>query len=148
MARLVVNNKITSGRALVPGKILQISSFTIGTRPAVKTKAVSRIAKNHLCINPESVDKMDPADIPSLNEFLDHITALGVATDYDLIGLKPNQREIRSPPVTHLVTVVEEQVEDTAPPMLNKPCSDLRALRAEHPSSRKDHLSSEHRIRH
>ena len=118
MARLVVNDKITSGRALVPGQILQIGSFTMGARPAVKPKAVSQIAKNHLHINPESVDKMDPADISSLNEFLDCIAALGVATDYDLIGHKPDQREIRSPPVTHLVTVVEEQVEDTAPPIL------------------------------
>ena len=49
---------------------------------------------------------------------LDRIATLGVATDYDLIGLKPDQREIESPPVTHLVTVVEEQVGDTAPPML------------------------------
>ena len=61
---------------------------------------------------------MDPAGISSLNELLDRIAALGVATDYDLIGLKPDQREMRSPPVTHLLTVVEEQVEDTAPPML------------------------------
>ena len=61
---------------------------------------------------------MDPADVSCLNELLDRIAALGVATDYDLVGLKPDQREIRSPPVTHLVTVVEEQVEDTTPPML------------------------------
>ena len=61
---------------------------------------------------------MDPTDISSLNELLDRITTLGVTTDYDLIGLKPDQREIMSPPVTHLVTVVEGQVEDTAPPML------------------------------
>ena len=61
---------------------------------------------------------MDPTDIFSLNELLDRIAALEVAIDYNLIGLKPDQREIRSPPITHLVTVVEEQVEDTAPPML------------------------------
>ena len=118
MARLVVNDKINSGRALVPGQILQIGSFTMGARPAVKPKAVPQITKNHLGINPESVDKMDPAGISSLNELLDRIAALGVATDYDLIGLKPGHREIKSPPVTHLVTVVEEQVDDTSPPML------------------------------
>ena len=61
---------------------------------------------------------MDLADASSLNKLLDRIAALGVATDYDLIGLKPDQREIRCPPVTHLVNVMEEQVEDTAPPML------------------------------
>ena len=81
MARLVINDKITSGRALVPGQVLQIGSFTMGARPAVKPKAVPRIAKDHLRINPESVDKMDPADVSSLNELLDRIAALGVATD-------------------------------------------------------------------
>ena len=67
MAHLVINDKITSGKALVPGKILQIDNFTIGTCPAIKPKAVPWIAKNHLRINPESVDKMDPADDSSLN---------------------------------------------------------------------------------
>ena len=61
---------------------------------------------------------MDPTDVSSLNELLDRIAALGVATDYDRIGLKPDQREIRSPPITHLVAVVEEQAENTSPPKL------------------------------
>ena len=52
---------------------------------------------------------MDPMELSSLNELLDRIAALGVATDYDRIGLKPDQREINSPPVTHHIVVVEEQ---------------------------------------
>ena len=44
-----------------------------------------------------------------MNELLDHIATLGVATDYDWIGLKSDQREINSPPVTHEIVVVEEQ---------------------------------------
>ena len=52
---------------------------------------------------------MDPMELSSLNELLDRIAALGVATDYDRIGLKPDQREIESPPVTHQLAVVEEQ---------------------------------------
>ena len=52
---------------------------------------------------------MDPTELASLNKLLDHIAALGVATDYDRIGLKPDQREINSPPVTHHIAVVEEQ---------------------------------------
>ena len=47
--------------------------------------------------------------LSSLNELLDRIAALGVATDYDRIGLKPDQREINSPPITHQIAVVEEQ---------------------------------------
>src|SRR4051812_4290244 len=55
---------------------------------------------------------MDPMELSSLNELLDRITALGVATGYDRIGLKPDQREINSPPVTHHIAVVEEQCGD------------------------------------
>ena len=40
---------------------------------------------------------------------MDHIAALGVATDYDQIGPKPDLREINSPQVTHHVAVVEAQ---------------------------------------
>ena len=53
-----------------------------------------------------------------MNELLDRIAALGVATDYDRIGLKPDQREIKSPPIIHLVAVVVEQAENTSPPKL------------------------------
>ena len=47
-------------------------------------------------------------ELSSLNELLDHIATLGVATDYDQIGLKPDLREINSPQATHHVVVVEE----------------------------------------
>ena len=55
---------------------------------------------------------MDPIELSSLNELLDRIAALGVATDYDQIGPKPNLREINSPQVTHHVAVVEGQCGD------------------------------------
>jgi len=58
---------------------------------------------------------MDPMELSSLNELLDRIAALGVATDYYRIGLKPDQREINSPPVTHHVEVVEEQCGESSP---------------------------------
>ena len=51
---------------------------------------------------------MDPMELSSLNELLDRIAALGVSTDYDRIGLKPDQRDISSPPATHEVAIVEE----------------------------------------
>ena len=53
-------------------------------------------------------------ELSSLNELLDRIAALGVATDYDRIGLKPDQREINSPLVTHHIAVVEEQCIDSS----------------------------------
>ena len=51
---------------------------------------------------------MVPMEFSSLNELLDRIATLGVAMDYDQIGLKPDQRDIRSPPATHEIAVVEE----------------------------------------
>jgi hypothetical protein len=108
MARLVIIDKITSGRSLTSGQVLQLGSFTVGASMAIKPTAPPVIAKHHPRIGLEHSEKMDPADVPSLNELLDCIAALGLSTDYDRIGLKPNQREINSPPITHLVAVVEE----------------------------------------
>ena len=53
-------------------------------------------------------------ELSSVNELLDRIAALGVATDYDQIGLKTDLREINSPQATHHVTVVEEQCGDSS----------------------------------
>ena len=55
-----------------------------------------------------SAEQMDPMELSSLNELLDRIAAMGVAMDYDRIGLKPDQRDIRSPPATYEIAVVEE----------------------------------------
>ena len=38
--------------------------------------------------------------------------------EYDWIGLKSNQCEIKSPPITHLVMVVEERAKNTSSPKL------------------------------
>ena len=69
----------------------------------------SRVIKNNLHVISEFTKQMDPMELSSLNELLDSIIALGVARDYDRIGLKPDQREINSPSVTHQIEVVEEQ---------------------------------------
>ena len=54
-------------------------------------------------------------ELSSLNELLDRIAALGVATDYNQIGLKLDPREVDSPQVTHHVEVVEEQCGESSP---------------------------------
>ena len=69
----------------------------------------SRVIENSLHVGSGFVEQMDPMELSSLNKLLDRIAALGVAIDYDRIGLKPHQREINSPPVTHHIAVVEEQ---------------------------------------
>ena len=60
MARLVINDNITSGRALAPGQVLQLGGFTMGARLAIKPKATLEIDKECLLIGLEHPEKMDP----------------------------------------------------------------------------------------
>ena len=108
MHHLVVKNNITAGGALAVGQTLQLASFIVTARSAAAPTMTSRFIENSLHVGSEFAEQMDPMQLSSLNELLDRIAALGVATDYDRIGLKPDQREINSPPVTHHVAVVEE----------------------------------------
>ena len=109
MARLVVKDNITSGGALAVGQTLRLGGFVMTARSAAAPTMTSRVIENSLNIVSKFAEQMDPMELSSLNELLDRIAALGVATDYDRIGLKPDQREINSPPVTHQIEVVEEQ---------------------------------------
>ena len=86
----------------------------MSARSAVAPTMTSRVIENSLHVGSEFVEQMDPMELSSLNELLDRIAALGVATNYDRIGLKPDQREINSPPVTHQIAVVEEQCSDSS----------------------------------
>ena len=75
---------------------------------AVALTMASRVINHNLRVSSELAEQMDPMELSSLNEILDRIAALGVATDYDRIGFKPDQRDIKSPPVTHEIAAVEE----------------------------------------
>ena len=57
----------------------------------------SRVIKSDLHVNSELSEQLDPMELSSVNELLDRIAALGVATDYSQIGLKTDLREINSP---------------------------------------------------
>ena len=80
----------------------------------------SQVIKNRLRVSSEYAEKMDPMELSSLNGLLDRIAALGVASNYDQIGLKPDQREIESPPITHQIEVVEEQYDNPSPLLRTK----------------------------
>ena len=69
---------------------------------AAASMMTSRVIESNLHANSELAEQFDPMELSSLNELLDHIAALGVAIDYDQIGLKPDPGEINSPQVTHL----------------------------------------------
>ena len=60
---------------------------------AVAPTMTSQVIKNSLHVGSGFAEQMDPMELSSLNELLDRIAALGVATDYDRIGLKHDQRE-------------------------------------------------------
>ena len=79
---------------------------------AVAPTMASWVITHKLRINLELAQQMDPIELSSLNKLLDCIAALGVAMDYDRIGLKPDQRDIKSLPATHEIAVVEEPHKD------------------------------------
>ena len=112
MPNLIVKNNITTGGALAVGQTLRLGSFIMTARSAAAPTMTSQVIENRLRVDSEYSKRMDPAELSSLNELLDRIAALGVAMAYDWIGLKPDQREINSPSVTHHVAVVEEQCGD------------------------------------
>ena len=88
MARLVVKDDIISGGALAVGQILQLGGFIMAAPLAVAPMMASRVITHNLRINSELAEQMDLIELSSLNDLLDRIAALGVATDYDRIGLK------------------------------------------------------------
>ena len=108
MARLVVKDNITSGGVLAVGQTLQLGGFIMAAPSAVAPTMASRVITHSLHVDSELAEQMDPMELSSLNELLDRITALGDATDYDRIGLKPDQRDIKSLSATHEIAVVEE----------------------------------------
>ena len=109
MARLAIKDSITSGGSLAVGQTLRLGGFVMAARLFVALTMTSQVIKNKLCVSPEFTEQMDSMELSSLNELLDRIAALGVIMDYDRIGLKPDLREINSPPVTHQIAVMEEQ---------------------------------------
>ena len=74
----------------------------------------SRVIKSDLHVNSELSEQLDLMELSYVNELLDRIAALGVATDYDQIGLKTDLRDINSPQATHHVAVVEEPRDDSS----------------------------------
>ena len=79
------------------------------TCSAAAPTMTSRVIESNLHVSSDLAEQLDPMELSSLNELLDRIAALGVATDYNQIGLKTDLREINSPQVTHHIAVVEEQ---------------------------------------
>src|SRR3954470_16483405 len=97
---------------LVVDQTRRLGGFLMTACSAVAPTVASRVIKSNLHVSSELVEQLDPMELSSINEVLDRLAAQGVATDYDLVGLKPDLREINSPQVTHHVAVVEAQCGD------------------------------------
>ena len=82
---------------LAVGQTLRLGGFLMTACSAAAPTMTSRVIESNLHINSELAEQLYPMELSSLNELLDRISALGVATDYDQIGPKPDLREINSP---------------------------------------------------
>ena len=102
-------------RALAAGQTVRLGGFLMTAYSATAPTMTSQVIKSDLHVNSEFAEQLDPMELSSVNKLLDRIAALGVATDYDQIGLKTDLREINSPQATHHVVVVEEQRGDSSP---------------------------------
>ena len=100
--------------ALAAVQTIRLGGFLMTACSAAAPTMTSRVIKSDLHVNSEFTEQLDPMELSSVNELLDRIAALGVATDYDQIGLKTDLREINSPEATHHVVVVEEQCGDSS----------------------------------
>src|SRR3954465_6764439 len=102
---------ITKG-ALAVGQTLRLGGFLTTACSSVAPMVTSRVIESNLHVSSELAEQLVPMELSFVNELLDRIAALGVATNYDQVGLKPDLREINSPQVTHHVAVVEAQCGD------------------------------------
>ena len=100
--------------ALAIGQTLRLGGFLMTACLATAPTMTSQVIKTDLHVSSEFAEQLDPIELSSVNELLDCIATLGVATDYDQIALKTDLREINSPQVTHHVVVVEEQCDDSS----------------------------------
>ena len=73
---------VTKG-ALAVGQTLWLGDFLMTACSAVAPTVTSRVTKSNLHVSSELVEQLDPIELPSANELLDRIAALGVTTDYD-----------------------------------------------------------------
>ena len=112
MPRPVFKDGTVAKGALAVGQTLRLGGFLMTACSASAPTMTSQAIENNLHVNSELAKQLDPIELSSINKLLDRFAALGVATDYDQIGPKPDLREINSPQVTHHVAVVEGQCGD------------------------------------
>ena len=100
MPRPVFKDGTVAKGALALVQTLRLGGFLMTACSASAPTMTSRAIENNLHVSSELAKQLDPMELSSVNELLGHFAALGVATDYDQIGPKPDLSEIISPQVT------------------------------------------------
>ena len=83
MSHPVFKDGVVAKGALAVGQTLRLGRFLMTACSAAASTMTSRVVKSDLHVNSEFTEQLDPMELSSLNELLDCIAALGVATDYD-----------------------------------------------------------------
>ena len=76
MSRLVFKDGTTVGGALAVGQTLRLGNFIMTACSAAASTMTSRVIKNNLHVGSEFAEQIDPMELSSLNELLDHMAAL------------------------------------------------------------------------
>ena len=93
----VFKDDVFAKGALAAGQTIRLGGFLMTACPATTSTMTSQVVKSNLRVSLEFAERLDPIELSSINELLDRIAALGVATEYDQIGLKTDLGEINSP---------------------------------------------------
>ena len=81
MSRLIFKDGTIVGGALAVSQTLRLGGFVMIACSVAAPTMNSRVIENSLHVKSALAEQMDPMELASLNELLDRIAALGVATE-------------------------------------------------------------------
>ena len=79
----VFKDGATAKGALATSQTIRLGDFLMTACSTAAPTMTSQVIKSDLHVNSEFTEQLDPMELSSVNELLDRIAALGVATDYD-----------------------------------------------------------------
>ena len=77
MPQPVFKDGVVAKGALVVGQTLRLGGFLMTACSAAASSMTSRVIESNLHVNSELAEQLDPMELFSLNEILDHIAAPG-----------------------------------------------------------------------
>ena len=83
MPHPVFKDETVAKGALAAGQTIRLGGFLMAACLATASTMTSQVVESNLHVCSEFAKQLDPMELSSLNELLDRIASLGVATDYD-----------------------------------------------------------------